>query len=121
VTSSAHRAIARAEITLGRLLGVGGGSWTITRTTGEGVSAAPTPTSVGTWAGYVADERVIGLEIASPGTPVGAKNWYGVAVSASTPLIAGDTLASAEDTTIRYRVAAVDRVTGYARYILEPL
>ena len=112
-------AIAKADLLLARLFGVGGGSWAITRTTGEGVSAAPTSASAGTWLGYVADDRTLGLEPSSPGTPVGAKSWYGIATATATALRTGDTLVSAEDATICYRVAAIDRVPGYARYILE--
>jgi hypothetical protein len=124
------RAIARAELTIARKLGVGGDAWNVTRATGDGVSAPVTSAPVGVWAGYVAEEDPATLSSAAPAATVGAKKWYAVgdtAIVLPTPpampqtLAIGDVIASQSDIGLRYSVAAQDRVVGYVRYLLEPL
>jgi hypothetical protein len=119
------RAIARAEITIARKLGVGGDAWDVTRASGEGVSAPITRAAVGVWAGYVADEDVATLGMAAPAATVGTKRWYAVGDTDQllpTPqaLRVGDTIASQATPALRFSVAAQDTVVGYVRYLLEP-
>jgi hypothetical protein len=124
------RAVARAELTIARKLGVGGDAWNVTRASGDGVSAAVTSAPVGVWAGYVAEEDTTTLVNAAPAATVGAKHWYAVgdtAIVLPTPpalpatLAIGDVIVSQDSAALRFAVAAQDRVVGYARYLLEPL
>jgi hypothetical protein len=124
------RAIARAEITIARKLGVGGDAWDVVRATGDGVASPVTASPVGVWAGYVADEQPAQLAQAAPSATVGAKRWYAVgdtAIVLPTPpglpqtLAIGDVITSQADAGLRYSVAAQDTVVGYVRYLLEPL
>jgi len=122
-----HKAIARAELTIGQKLGVGGSVWSVSRATGDGVSAPVAVATVGTWAGYVVEEDPAQLGSAAPGAAVGAKRWYAVGTSGSvvatppalnTTLAAGDVLTSGEDAGIAFVVGAPDLVVGYVRYLV---
>lgn len=119
-----QKAIARAELTIGKKLGVGGASWSVTRATGDGVGSPVTSAIVGLWAGYVVEEDPASLGSAAPGAAVGAKAWYAVGAAATiTPtgvLAAGDVLTSVEDPSVAFALAAPDLVVGYARYLARP-
>jgi hypothetical protein len=120
------RAVGRAELTIGQKLGVGGPVWDVTRMSGEGVASPVTASTVGTWAGYVADEDPAALSSAAPATAVGAKRWYAVGASdtlTGSPggtLAVGDVLASQADPDLAFLVVAVDLVVGYVRYLVAP-
>jgi hypothetical protein len=118
--SREQTAIARAELTLGRMFGVGGGSWTVTRALPLGVDPA-LPADEGTWTGYVTDAADPRQASAAPGPPVVRQQWEGVAAGDAITLHAGDVLTSAEDTTIRFTVVGAHLVAGYAKYTLEAL
>jgi hypothetical protein len=124
------RAIAQAELEIGRMLGIGGAAWSVGRPSGEGVSAPSTTTTVGLWAGYVAEEDPAALSSAAPGATVGVKRWYAVGAGAAvvvvppaldTTLAVGDTLTSVADSSLRFSIAAQDTVVGYVRYLLGSL
>ena len=119
-----QRAIAQAELTIGRKLGLGGAAWSVIRPVGEGVSAPVALSPVGAWAGYVADEDPAQLGQAAPATAVGTKRWYAVGAGATlTPsgaLAVGDILVSVADSALAFAIAAADLVAGYARYLVTP-
>lgn len=124
------RAVARAELTIARKLGVGGDAWDVTRASGDGVSTPVTTGAVGVWAGYVADEDPAALGSAAPGATVGTKRWYAVGdteIVLPTPaglpqaLKVGNVITSQADAALTFSVAAQDTVVGYVRYLLEPL
>jgi hypothetical protein len=116
-----QKAIARAELTIGKKLGVGGAQWSVSRTTGDGVGSPVAVVAVGTWAGYVVEEDPAQLGAAAPGSAVGAKLWYAVGTAATIAptgsLLAGDVLTSVADPSIAFALAAPDLVVGYARYL----
>jgi hypothetical protein len=122
-----QKAIARAELTIGKKLGVGGSSWSVRRATGDGVGSPVTTATVGLWAGYVVEEDPAALAAAAPGSAVGAKGWYAVGTvdtvvatppALDTTLTAGDTLTSVADSSIVFNVGAPDLVVGYVRYLV---
>ena len=118
--SREQRAIASAEQALARRLGVGGGEWRVARATGDGVTTPVTTTTVAYWLGYVADSTPEAMQPIAPGATVGNRSWYGVAKADAVALSVADILTSVETPALRFGVAAVDLVAGYARYLLEP-
>jgi hypothetical protein len=115
MTTREQRAIAQAELTIGKKLGVGGSSWDVTRTPGTG-AATRTPALAGTWDGYVYDDTPPRTAAPAPGGAVVDQQWAGVAREDAIPLQQGDLIS---DGTHRFTVVGVQTVTGYHKYSLE--
>jgi hypothetical protein len=126
MTTSTQRAIAKGELLIGRQLGVGGSTWTVRRGA-DGVTRPAAPAAIGTWAGYVVEERAASAAPTAPGPVAAAKPYAAVGATSTITLTAGgtselragDVLESVATPSWRFLVVSPDRVEGYARYQLE--
>ena len=115
-----HRATRRADLTVARRFGVGGGVWTILVPTGDGVTAERTYAGTATWNGYVVEGRLLIEGVAAAGVPVGAsKAWEAIGLSALPA--PGSIVQSVANPRLRFVVGASDIVEGYARAMVRPL
>jgi hypothetical protein len=115
-----HRATRRADLTVAKRYGVGGGVWTILVPTGDGVTADRTYAGTATWAGWIVEGRLLIEGVAAAGVPVGAsKTWEAIGLSALPA--PGSILQSVANPRLRFVVGASDVVEGYARAVVRPL
>lgn len=110
---------ASTNLLSGQFFGVHGSSWTISRTTGDGITARPEAEDVGTVTGYVVRKRpdVVAVVAAPDYTPT--SDWQFVAALPA-DVQEGDTLTSVEDGAV-YQVMGVELRHGYLAAELEQL
>lgn len=124
-----QQALAEGALLTGELLGVGGGTWSVSRAAGDGLSGPAGPVPVGAWAGFVKRAKATQAQPAAPGTPAPATEWHALGASpliacvdgSTLPLAAGDVLTSQADPALRFAITAPYAVAGYARYIVRQL
>jgi len=113
-------AIANADLTLARLFGVGGQTWTILLATGDGVTAERTFAGTATWTGFIVEEWVLVESTTSAGNIVGsAKQWF--AVGSQALPVPGSRLQSVATPRYVFEVGASEIVSGYARATVRPI
>jgi hypothetical protein len=115
--SREQRAIAKAELLIGRKLGVGATTWDVERLSQSGVGAA-TAVSGLVWAGYVVDEADPRAAEAAAGATVAGQQWAAVAPESSIALQGDDVLVSRDRAGLRFVVTGAAVVEGYAKYTL---
>lgn len=124
-----QEALAEGALLAGELLGIGGGSWAVSRGTSNGLEGPAGPVQIGTWAGYVKRSKATQAQPSAPGTPVATTEWHAIGAAATVALVDGstgtlaadDVLTSEEDPALRFAITAPYAVAGYARYILRQL
>lgn len=129
--SREQKALRDAALLMGRKFGVGGSLWIVTRgTSGDGVTSAVTPTTVGTIAAFVRKVKPSQLAQALAGTAVPTASWklaaepgapIAPATLAASNLQAEDVISSQEDAALRFMVRDIDTDAGYVQGILEAL
>jgi hypothetical protein len=122
--------IAEGNLLLGKLLGVGGDTWTVQAAFGDGLSEAAELGVAGTWTGYVYRSTEPEARQSATGTPVAGAEWLAVGVAATyqstrtadgvASLEAGMTLTSVDDPALSFTLIASDYVDGYAQYQVRP-
>lgn len=103
---------------VGELLGVGGTSWTRTRTSGSGETAAPS-TSSATVTGYMRRRQRTRMVMAQPGAKVPDDQWVFTAEETA-DVRAGDRLTSVADSGLTFAVVGQTFKPGYTEFITEP-
>src|SRR5262249_57184130 len=99
--------------------GAGGPSWTRSRTTGAGVSAAVSAAPDATVTGYAVRAQADMLAAAPAQTPIpiGIWRWYG---ASGQDILAHDTLTSQADSAIAFLVRDIDTDAGLMIVTIDP-
>ena len=105
--STPQERLARAAIRIGRSFGIGGSSWTQRRTSGNGISADKTVSTVGTITGYVLHDLPSELAIALAGATVPKGSWWYVTQAA---VLVSDSIQSSATSSLVYTLETADGV-----------
>ena len=124
--SDAQLTLRDGALLLAKQFGIGGDSWTVTRTSGDGITSAPSTAPIGTWSGRIKRARQATESATLPGVRVVIECWEAIGEAAVITLTAGgtgtlrpgDILTSAADSSLVFRIDGPVAVAGYARYIL---
>lgn len=110
-------AFLEGALLVGQLFGVGGSSWTRTRTSGSGETAAPS-TATGTITGYVRRMKRTRMVIAQAGAAVPDDQWTLTAES-DQDIRPRDRITSVADSGLTFVVTSREVRPGYVICILE--
>lgn len=119
MTTALERAFARGAFAVGDRLGVGGSTWHVQRSSGDGVTAARSSAAEDDITGTVRRSKKTVQDPTAPGVPVQVEIWLLTADDDQDVQI-GDTITSAADSSLVFTVETREESPGYLRCEVQP-